>query len=68
MSVKPENVDQYMEGGCGRCEFGGTPQCKVKYWVEELRLLRGILQKSGLTEELKWHAPCYVHDGKIFLC
>ena len=67
MSVKPENVDQYMESGCGRCEFGGTPQCKVKFWVEELRLLRGILQKSDLTEELKWSVPCYTHNGKNIL-
>ena len=67
MSVKPENVDQYMESGCGRCEYGGTPQCKVKSWVEELRLLRGILQKTGLTEELKWSAPCYTYNGKNIL-
>jgi len=67
MSVKPDNVDQYMASGCGRCEFGGTPQCKVHSWDEELRLLRGILQESGLTEELKWSAPCYTHDGKNIL-
>ncbi|MBV7330423.1 YdeI/OmpD-associated family protein [Chloroflexi bacterium TSY] len=67
MSVKPENVDQYLESGCGRCEFGGTPQCKVQSWDEELRLLRGILQESRLTEELKWGAPCYTHNGKNIL-
>jgi len=67
MSVKPANVDQYMESGCGRCKFGGTPQCKVHAWAEELRLLRGIVQESELTEELKWSAPCYTHDGKNIL-
>jgi len=67
MPVKPDNVDQYLESGCGRCEFGGTPQCKVNSWVEELRLLRGILQASGLTEEIKWGAPCYTHSGKNIL-
>lgn len=67
MSIKPENVIQYMENGCGRCEFGGTPQCKVKSWAEELRLLRDILQESDLTEALKWSAPCYTHRGKNIL-
>lgn len=67
MSIKPENVDQYLASGCGRCELGGTPQCKVQSWIEELRLLRGILQESGLTEEVKWSAPCYTHDGKNIL-
>jgi len=67
MTVNPENVDQYMESGCGRCELGGTPQCKVRSWVEPLRLLRAILRESGLTEELKWRAPCYTHQGKNIL-
>ncbi len=67
MSIKPANVDQYLESGCGRCVLGGTPQCKVQSWVEELRLLRGILQESELIEEVKWSAPCYTHDGKNIL-
>jgi uncharacterized protein YdeI (YjbR/CyaY-like superfamily) len=67
MPVKPKNVDQYLASGCGRCELGGTPQCKVLPWVDELRLLRGIIQESGLTEEIKWSVPCYTHDGKNIL-
>lgn len=67
MSIKPENVDQYLLSGCGRCVFGGTPQCKVQFWVEELRLLRGILQQAGLTEEIKWSVPCYTHKNKNIL-
>jgi uncharacterized protein YdeI (YjbR/CyaY-like superfamily) len=67
MPLKPQNADQYIESGCGRCEFGGTPQCKVKAWDEELRLLREILQESGLAEEIKWSAPCYTHAGKNIL-
>ena len=31
-------------------------------WREELTLLRSIVMDSGLGEELKWGAPCYVHD------
>jgi len=67
MSIKPGNVDQYLESGCGRCVLGGTPQCKVQSWTEELRLLRRTLRESGLTEELKWSAPCYTYDGKNIL-
>lgn len=67
MSVKPGNADQYIKNGCGRCEFGGTPQCKVRPWEEELRLLRDIVQESGLTEEIKWHVPCYTYKGRNIL-
>lgn len=67
MPTKPENVDQYLESGCGRCELGGTPQCKVQSWVDELHLLREIVRESTLTEEIKWSAPCYTHDGKNIL-
>ena len=67
MPVKPDNVEHYLASGCGRCELGGTPQCKVHSWGEELRLLRGILQESGLTVEIKWSAPCYTHAGKNVL-
>ena len=67
MPVKPENVDQYLEIGCGRCELGGTPKCKTQRWLEELRVLRGVLQGSGLTEEMKWSAPCYTSNGKNIL-
>lgn len=34
----------------------------VKKWREELTILRSIAMDSGLEEELKWGAPCYVHD------
>jgi uncharacterized protein YdeI (YjbR/CyaY-like superfamily) len=67
MPRKPENVDQYIEIGCGRCEFGGTPQCKVRSWVNELAALREIILASGLTEEIKWSAPCYTSAGKNIL-
>ena len=33
-------------------------------WPEEASRLRGILLECGLTEELKWRSPCYVHGGK----
>ena len=67
MPIKPESVDQYIDSGCGRCEFGGTPQCKVVPWTSELRLVRGILNESDLTEEIKWGAPCYTNSGRNIL-
>jgi uncharacterized protein YdeI (YjbR/CyaY-like superfamily) len=33
-------------------------------WQDELRQLRKILCSSGLTETVKWGAPCYTMDGK----
>ena len=47
-----------------RCKYGGTPQCKVVNWVEELKLLRQIVLETGLTEEIKWGVPVYTHNGK----
>lgn len=32
-------------------------------WRTELSLLRKALLASGLTEEMKWGAPCYTLDG-----
>lgn len=52
-------VDEYLLDGCGRCPLGGTPQCKVHNWEEELKMLRAIVLDCGLTEALKWGVPCY---------
>lgn len=57
-------VDPFFSLGCGRCPLGGTPQCKVHQWQEELQTLRGLLLASGLQEELKWGVPCYTLNGK----
>ncbi|TRX59200.1 hypothetical protein FNH22_11795 [Fulvivirga sp. M361] len=57
-------VDKYLIYGCMRCKYGGTPQCKVLNWVEELELLRQIVLETGLTEEIKWGVPVYTHNGK----
>ena len=67
MPIKPIIVDDYLANGCGRCEFGGTPQCKVHEWEAELNQLRAILLASPLSEQIKWGAPCYTHDGKNIL-
>ncbi len=61
------SVDDYLISGCMRCKFGGTPQCKVHDWKEELIRLRALMLACGLTEEVKWGAPCYTLDGKNIL-
>lgn len=61
--MNPE-VDKYLIDGCMRCKYGGTPQCKVLNWVEELELLRQIVLETGLTEEIKWGVPVYTYKGK----
>lgn len=57
-------VDKYLVDGCMRCKYGGTPQCKVNSWREELELLRQLVLETGLKEEIKWGAPVYTHKGK----
>jgi uncharacterized protein YdeI (YjbR/CyaY-like superfamily) len=58
------SVDKYLVDGCMRCKYGGTPQCKVLKWVDELEFLRQIVLKTGLKEEIKWGVPVYTHNGK----
>lgn len=61
-------VDQYLAEGCGRCPLGGTPQCKVHTWQDELIHLRMIVNDSGLNEEYKWKQPCYTfEDNNVLL-
>jgi uncharacterized protein YdeI (YjbR/CyaY-like superfamily) len=57
-------VDKYLIDGCMRCKYGGTPQCKVRNWPNELKKLRNIVLACGLTEELKWGVPCYTFQDK----
>ncbi|MCL6452389.1 MAG: YdeI/OmpD-associated family protein [Alicyclobacillus sp.] len=60
-------IDAYLSGGCMRCKRGGTPNCKVHSWQEELKKLRSILLDCGLTEELKWSQPCYTYQKRNVL-
>ncbi|MEZ4722141.1 MAG: YdeI/OmpD-associated family protein [Flavobacteriales bacterium] len=65
--VKNPQIDHYLAEGCGRCPLGGTPQCKVHLWPNELVALRSIALECGLTEELKWSVPCYTYMGNNVL-
>jgi uncharacterized protein YdeI (YjbR/CyaY-like superfamily) len=60
-------IDNYLANGCMRCEYGGTPDCKVHPWADELKMLRNLVLSCGLTEELKWGVPCYTYNGKNIL-
>ena len=64
MSPRNIEIDKYLSDGCGRCPLGGTPDCKVHTWQDELKLLREIVLDCGLTEERKWGVPCYTIEGK----
>lgn len=57
------SAEAYFTEGCGRCELGGTPQCKVNRWHKILIKLREIVLECGLTEECKWGVPCYTYNG-----
>lgn len=61
------DVATYLSEGCGRCSLGGTPECKVHSWQQELTELRRIVLECGLDEECKWGAPCYTFQGKNIL-
>lgn len=63
MKKKITTIEEYFTIGCGRCEKGSTPECKVHTWADELALLRKIALKAGLVEELKWSQPCYTYNG-----
>lgn len=62
-----KNVEKYFVDGCGRCPLGGTPQCKVNFWIKELEKLRKIILDTGLHENIKWGVPCYTHLNKNIL-
>lgn len=62
--IKPVTADDFLEQGCGRCKKGGTPECKVHRWTQELNCLRSWALQSGLTETIKWGVPVYTHKDK----
>jgi uncharacterized protein YdeI (YjbR/CyaY-like superfamily) len=62
-----QSVENYLLEGCGRCELGSTPDCKVHQWTKELELLRMFVLECGLTEECKWGVPCYTYKDKNVL-
>ena len=37
---------------------------KDNKWLEEVALIKSIIQKSGLQETIKWGTEVYTHNGK----
>ena len=37
---------------------------RAEKWQDELIRVRDVLRSTGLTETVKWGAPCYTHNGK----
>lgn len=62
-----KDIETYFIDGCGRCSLFGTPECKVKTWQKELKLLRKLVLDCGLTENIKWGQPCYTYNGNNVL-
>ena len=60
-------IDTFLEEGCMRCKRGGTPDCSVHIYPNELRKLREIVLDCGLTEDFKWKQPTYTFNGKNVL-
>lgn len=54
------DIQSYFTDGCGRCNFSGTPNCKVITWSKEMLLLREILNSCGMVETMKWGSPVYM--------
>ena len=61
---KIQVVQEFYSFGCGRCELGGTLDCKVQTWSKELQALRKIALDAGLEETLKWSFPCFTSEGR----
>ena len=58
-----KDIQTFLSDGCGRCEFFATDKCKVRIWKEQVQLLREIILKTGLREEMKWGVPVYTYNG-----
>jgi uncharacterized protein YdeI (YjbR/CyaY-like superfamily) len=57
-------IQDYFDLGCGRCERFATADCSTKKWHAGLARLREVCLEMGLSEEVKWGHPCYVHGGR----
>lgn len=64
MNRKPENVTQYLQNGCGRCERWNTLSCSAIIHNAILIEIINLLRSTGLKEEIKWSNPCYTYRGK----
>lgn len=59
-----DDIEDYFEKGCGRCERFATPDCSTRQWNRGLTDLRRICLGVGLVETVKWGHPCYMCGGR----
>ncbi|MEM1046312.1 MAG: YdeI/OmpD-associated family protein [Pseudomonadota bacterium] len=57
-------IDDYFAKGCGRCPRFDTPDCSTRQWADGLGDLRILCLAAGLSENVKWGHPCYMHGGR----
>lgn len=57
-------VEDYFRLGCGRCDRHATPDCSTRTWARGQARLRRICLDMGLSEQVKWAHPCYMHAGR----
>lgn len=58
------DIEDFFTRGCGRCDRFDTPDCSIRPWQAGLRRLREICREAGLSEQVKWAHPCYMHAGR----
>ena len=58
------DIEDYFARGCGRCARFDTPDCSARRWADGLAGLRALCLGAGLTEQVKWGHPCYMHAGR----
>ncbi|MEZ5952720.1 MAG: YdeI/OmpD-associated family protein [Hyphomonas sp.] len=56
-----QDIEDFFDKGCGRCERFATADCSARTWEKGLRALRRICLDAGLTETVKWAHPTYMH-------
>ena len=55
------DIEDYFTKGCGRCDRFATPDCSTRRWIDGLNDLRRICLDMGLSENVKWAHPVYMH-------
>jgi uncharacterized protein YdeI (YjbR/CyaY-like superfamily) len=58
------DIEDFFTRGCGRCVRFDTPDCSAQIWNDGVKALRQICLDAGLTEQVKWAHPCYMHAGR----
>jgi uncharacterized protein YdeI (YjbR/CyaY-like superfamily) len=58
------DCNDFFTKGCGRCARFATPDCSTRWCIDGLNHLRRICLDMGLSENVKWAHPCYMHADR----